>query len=220
MSDKKYFNFSNYETHKGFNVFRPLCNFCCKTRVKLEVEGLENLDRDDGFIIAANHSIIYDPIFIQTASKDKLFHFVTKYEALKNPIARKILTSCNAFPIVRGKGDMQAINYASDLVKKGKVLCIFPEGTRSRDGYPKKAKSGVGLIARNAQCDVVPTAICVEERGKFGSKVFVKFGEAIKYEEMNFTEDGGTKENKEVANMVMDRIVLLWRELRKKCKSK
>ena len=220
MSDKKYFDFSNYETNNGFNVFRPLCNLCCNSYVKLEVEGLENLDREDGFIIAANHSIIYDPIFIQTACKDKLLHFVAKYEVFKNPIVRKVLTSCNAFPIVRGKGDMQAINYASDLVKKGKVLCIFPEGTRSKDGYPKKAKSGVGLIARNAQCDVVPAAICIEERGKFGSKVFVKFGEAIKYDEMNFTPDGGTKENKEVANMVMDNIILLWRELRKKCKSK
>ena len=220
MSDKKYFDFSNYETRKGFNVFRPLCNLFCNTYVKLEVEGLENLDREDGFIIAANHSIIFDPIFIQTVCKDKLFHFVAKYEVFKNPIVRKVLTSCNAFPIVRGKGDMQAINYASDLIKKGKVLCIFPEGTRSKDGYPKKAKSGVGFIARNAQCDVIPVAICIEERGKFGSKVFVKFGEAIKYDEMNFTPDGGTKENKEVANMVMDNIVLLWRELRKKCKSR
>ena len=220
MSEKKYFDFTNYETRKGFNLYRPLSNFCCKTRVKLVVEGEENIDREDGFIIAANHSIIYDPIFIATASKKRLLHFVAKYEAFKNPLARAILTSCNAFPIVRGKGDMQAINYASDLVKKGKALCIFPEGTRSRDGYPKKAKSGVGLIARNAQCDVVPAAICVEERGKFGTRVFVKFGEAIKYEDMNFTEDGGTKENKEVANMIMDRIVLLWRECRKQCKSK
>ncbi len=220
MSEKKYFDFSDYKTRKGFNVYRPWCNFCCKTRVKLEVEGLENIDREDGFVIAANHSIIYDPIFLATASKKRLFHFVAKYEAFKNPIARAVLKSCNAFPIVRGKGDLEAVNYASELVKQGKVLCIFPEGTRSRDGYPKKAKSGVGFIARNAQCDVVPAAICVEERGKFGSRVFVKFGEAIKYDEMNFTEDGGTKENKEVANMVMDRIVLLWRELRKKCKTK
>lgn len=220
MADKKYFDFTNYETHNGFNVVRPLCNLCCKTRVKLEVEGLENLERDGGFIIAANHSIIYDPIFLQTACKDKLFHFIAKYEVFKNPVVRKILTACNAFPVVRGKGDMQAINYASDLVKKGKILCIFPEGTRSKDGYPKKAKSGVGLIARNAQCDVVPAAICVEENGKFGARVFVKFGEAIKYENMNFTEDGGTKENKVVANMIMDEIVLLWRECRKKCKSK
>lgn len=220
MSEKKYFDFSDYKTRNGFNVFRPLCNLCCKTRIKLVVEGEENLNRDDGFIIAANHSIIFDPIFIATACKDRLLHFVAKYEVFKNPVVGAVLKSCNAFPIVRGKGDMQAINYASDLVKKGKVLCIFPEGTRSRDGYPKKAKSGVGLIARNAKCDVIPAAICIEEKGKFGGKVYVKFGEAIKYEDMNFTEDGGTKENKEVANMVMDKIVLLWRECRKKCKSK
>ena len=43
MADTKYFDFSNYETHKGFNVFRPLSNFCCKTRVKLVVEGEENI---------------------------------------------------------------------------------------------------------------------------------------------------------------------------------
>ncbi len=220
MSDKKYFDFSNYKTYGAFNVYRPFCNLCCKTRVKLIVEGEENIDREDGFIIAANHSIIFDPVFIATASKKRLLHFVAKYEVFKNPIIGSFLKHCNAFPIVRGKGDMEAINYASELVKKGNALCIFPEGTRSKDGYPKKAKSGVGFIARNAKCDIVPAAICLEEKGKFGSKVYVKFGEAIKYEDMNFTEDGGTKENKEVANMVMDKIILLWRECRKKCKLK
>ncbi len=220
MADKKYFDFTNYETSNAFNFYRPFCNFACNTRVKLVVEGEENIDREDGFIIAANHSIIFDPVFIATASKKRLLHFVAKYEAFKNPVVRAFLKGCNAFPIVRGKGDMQAINYASELVKQGKVLCIFPEGTRSKDGYPKKAKSGVGYIARNAKCDVVPTAICLDEKGKFGSTVYVRFGEAIKFEDMNFTEDGGTKENKEVANMVMDKIVLLWRECRKKCKSK
>ena len=220
MSDKKYFDFSNYKTYGAFNVYRPFCNLCCKTRVKLIVEGEENIDREDGFIIAANHSIIFDPVFIATASKKRLLHFVAKYEVFKNPIIGSFLKHCNAFPIVRGKGDLEAINYASELVKKGNALCIFPEGTRSKDGYPKKAKSGVGFIARNAKCDIVPAAICLEEKGKFGSKVYVKFGEAIKYEDMNFTEYGGTKENKEVANMVMDKIILLWRECRKKCKLK
>ncbi len=219
MADKKYFDFTNFKTYKSFNIYRPFCKLMFSTRVKLEVEGIENIQRDDGFIIAANHSIIFDPVFIATAS-GRLLHYVAKYEAFKNPIARFFLKHCNAFPIVRGKGDMEAINYASELVKKGKALCIFPEGTRSKDGYPKKAKSGVGFIARNAKCDIVPAAICLEQKGKYGSKVFIKFGEPIKYEDMNFTEDGGTKENKEVANMVMDKIVLLWRECRKKCRNR
>ncbi len=220
MSDKKYFDFNNFKTYNSFKFYRHFCNFAFNTRVKLVVEGFENIDREDGFIIAANHSIIVDPVFIATASRKRLIHFVAKYEAFKNPLVRVFLKHCNAFPIVRGKGDMQAINYASELVKRGKILCIFPEGTRSKDGYPKKAKSGVGFIARNAKCDIVPVAICLEKKGKFGSKVYVKFGEAIKYEDMNFTDDGGTKENKEVANMVMDKIILLWRECRRKCRSK
>ena len=65
----------------------------------------------------------------------------------------------------------------------------------------------------------MPVAICIDDGKKFGGNIYIKFGEAIKYEDMNFTEDGGTKENKEVANMVMDKIILLWRECRKKCKS-
>lgn len=220
MSEKKYFDFNDFKTYNTINVLRPICNLFCKTYVKLEVEGEENIDRDGGFIVAVNHSIIFDPVFVATASKKRLFHYIAKYEAFKNPFVRVLMKHCNAFPVVRGKGDLKALNYASELIKNGNVLCIFPEGTRSKDGYPKKAKSGVGYIARHAKCDVVPAAICLEEKGKFGSKVYIKFGEAIKYEDMNFTEDGSTKENKEVANLVMDKIVLLWRECRKKCKSK
>lgn len=217
MADNKYFDFTNFDTSSAFNIYRPFCNLCCKTRVKLVVEGAENIEREDGFIIASNHTNLFDPVLIATASKKRLLHYVAKIEAFKNPIARVFLKSCNAFPIVRGKGDMAALNYASELVKRGEILCIFPEGTRSRDGYPKKAKSGVGLIARDAKCDVVPTAVYISEK-KFGAKVIVKFGKPIKYEDMGFTDDGANKENKEVANKIMDEIVLLWRECKRGCK--
>lgn len=213
---KAVFDFNNFETYDLIKKVKPALNAFCKTAFKVEVEGLENINREDGFIIASNHSIIYDPAFLATVCERQL-HYIAKNEAFQNPVARFVLTRCNAFPVVRGKGDLTAINYASELVKRGEVLCIFPEGTRSKDGYPKKAKSGVGKIARDAKCDVVPVAICLENRDKFGSKVYIKFGEAIKYEDMGFTEDGGTKENKEVAGRVMDEIILLWRELRKKC---
>ena len=92
------------------------------------------------------------------------------------------------------------------------MLCIFPEGTRSADGMPHEAKSGVGYIARHAAADVVPTAIYVEEKDKKGSKVIVKFGKPIRYSDMGFTDGGKTSENKRVAKRVMDEIVRLWEE--------
>lgn len=205
------FDFGEFKKRKMMNVIRPAGNFFCKSYYKVEYIGLENIDRADGFIIAPNHITEIDPLLIAMASK-RLFYYIAKCELFKNPMLAKAMISLNAFPIRRGKGDMKAINYAVELVRRGEVLCIFPEGTRSPDGTPKEAKSGVGYIARYACADVVPTAIYMEDKDKKGSKVTVRFGEPIRYSDMGFTDGGKTSENKRVAKRVMDEIVRLWEE--------
>lgn len=211
MSVKPNFDYTNFKKHKLMNVIRPLGNLLCKTYYKVEFVGVENLNRNDGFIIAPNHVSEFDPLFIAMAS-NRLFYFIAKYELFKNPILNKALTGLNAFPIVRGIGDMNAIKYAIEVVRRGEVLCIFPEGTRSDDGTPKDAKSGVGYIARYTGADVIPVGIYMENKDKSGSRVVVKFGEAIKNNELGFTDGGKTKENKLAAKMIMERITALWEE--------
>ena len=212
MTDKvNNYNFSEFKKRNLMNVIRPIGNLFCKTYYKVEYIGLENIERNDGFIIAPNHITEFDPLLIAMASK-RLFYYIGKYELFKNPILAKAITGLNGFPVMRGKGDMRAINYAVELIRRGEVLCIFPEGTRSVDGTPKTAKSGVGYIARHSKCDVIPTAIYMENKDKKGSKVIVKFGEPIRYDDMGFTDGGKTSENKRVAKRVMDEIVRLWEE--------
>lgn len=215
MSITPKFDYSKFNKYKMMDVIRPFGNLFCKTYYKVEFEGLENIDRKGSFIIAPNHVTEFDPLFIAMASK-RLFYYIAKYELFENALLNKAITHLNAFPIVRGKGDMTAINYAVELVNRGEVLCIFPEGTRSEDGTPQRAKSGVGLIARRTGADVIPTAIYMEDKNRKGSRVVVKFGKAIKYEDMGFTDNGKTKENKAVANRVMEEITALWEEC--KCK--
>ena len=205
------YNFNEIKKHNLMNVIRPVGNLFCKTYYKVEYIGLENIDRKDGFIIAPNHITEFDPLLIAMASK-RLFYYIAKCELFQNPLLAKAIVGLNGFPIMRGKGDMRAINYAVELVRRGEVLCIFPEGTRSADGMPHEAKSGVGYIARHAAADVVPTAIYMEDKYKKGSKVIVKFGEPIRYSDMGFTDGGKTSENKRVAKRVMDEIVRLWEE--------
>lgn len=205
------YNFNEIKKHNLMNVIRPVGNLFCKTYYKVEYIGLENIDRKDGFIIAPNHITEFDPLLIAMASK-RLFYYIAKCELFQNPLLAKAIVGLNGFPIMRGKGDMRAINYAVELVRRGEVLCIFPEGTRSADGMPHEAKSGVGYIARHAAADVVPTAIYMEDKDKKGSKVIVKFGEPIRYSDMGFTDGGKTSENKRVAKRVMDEIVRLWEE--------
>lgn len=215
MDASKLYNYSEFHNYKFMDVIRPVGKLVCKTLFKVEYEGVENLDRTGGFIIAPNHVIDMDPLFIAMASKRK-FHYIAKYELFQNPILNKAITHLNGFPIVRGKGDMTAINYAIELIRRGEVLCIFPEGTRSPDGTPQRAKSGVGLMARQTGADVIPTAIYMEDRKKKGTRVIVKFGKAIPNSELGFTDGGKTKENKAAANMIMEEITRLWEEC--KCK--
>lgn len=211
MSGDKLYNYSEFKNYKMMNVIRPLGNLFCRSYYKVEYEGLENLRRQGGFIIAPNHVTEFDPLFIAMASK-RLFHYIAKYELFQNPVMNKAITHLNGFPIVRGRGDMTAVNYAIELVRRGEVLCIFPEGTRSPDSEPKEAKSGVGLIARKTGADVIPAAIYMENKDKKGSKVIIKFGKPIKNEDMGFTDNGKTKENKSAAKMIMDEIKRLWEE--------
>lgn len=215
MTPQVKFDYTSFKNYKMMDVIRPVGKLFCKTYYKVEFEGLENINRKDGFIIAPNHVTEFDPLFIAMASSRK-FHFIAKYELFNNAVLNKAITHLNGFPVIRGKGDMKAVNYAIELIRRGEVLCIFPEGTRSPDGIPKEAKSGVGYIARYTGADIVPTAIYMENKDKKGSRVIVKFGKAIKYCEMGFTDGGKTKENKAVAKKVMTEIKKLWEEC--KCK--
>lgn len=211
MSVSVKYDYNKFKNYKMMDYIRPLGKAFCKTYYKVEFEGTENLDRKGGFIIAPNHVTEFDPLFIAMASERK-FHYIAKYELFENPVLNKAITHLNGFPIVRGKGDMTAINYAVELIRRGEVLCIFPEGTRSPDGTPQRAKSGVGYMARQTGADVVPVAIYMENKDKKGSKVIVKFGRAIKNSDMGFTDGGKTKENKAAAAMIMDEIIRLWED--------
>lgn len=205
------YDYSKFHNYKMMDKIRPLGNLFCKAKYKIEFIGAENLDRKGGFIIASNHISALDPLFIAMSS-NKLFHYIAKKELFENPIMSKAIVHLNAFPIVRGIGDMDAVNYSIELIRRGEVICIFPEGTRSQDGAPKDAKSGVGYIARATKADVVPVAICKKELEKGGTKIILNFGEAIKNSELGFTEGGKSKENKLAAKMIMDRITELWED--------
>ncbi len=215
MSTKPDFNYNDFKNHKLLNAVRPLGNALCKSYYKVDFQGVENLNIAGGFIIAPNHVSEFDPLFIAFASK-RLFHYMAKCDLFENPILNKAMTGFNAFPIARGKGDMQAIRYGIELVRRGEVLCIFPEGTRSPDGNPQEAKSGVGYIARYTGADVVPVGIYMENKDKVGSRVVVKFGTPIKNSDLGFTDGGKTSENKRAARMIMEKITELWEEC--KCK--
>ncbi|MER2141273.1 MAG: lysophospholipid acyltransferase family protein, partial [Priestia megaterium] len=63
------------------------------------------------------------------------------------------------FPVKRGMADREALRQGLKILKEGKVLGLFPEGTRSKDGKLGKGMAGVGFFALRSKAAVVPCAV-------------------------------------------------------------
>lgn len=138
--------------------------------LRVRVSGLHNIPRHQGVIIAANHASEFDPIFVGCGMHRRIF-FMAKMELFRNPVIGWFLRQLGAFPVRRGGADRQAIKQALGHLQEGRVLGIFPEGTRSRSGELQAPHTGVALLAIKAGVPVVPVAITGNEHLTV-SKVF------------------------------------------------
>ncbi len=120
--------------------------------------GAKHIPMTGGVIIAANHAAYVDPPFIGSVCPRELF-YLAKAELFSNALFGKLLRKVNAIPITRGAFDRRAITQAVRLLKEGKALLFFPEGTRSRDGNFLEPKLGLGMIGREAGVPIVPAYI-------------------------------------------------------------
>ena len=130
---------------------------------RLRATGLEHLPARGGFVLAANHTSNFDPwplglpLFPQ-----RWLRFMAKSELYWWPL-RHLLDAAGAFPVERGRGDVEAIAKAVELVRSGEVVVMFPEGTRQRKGLRKRWEArphtGAARIAQRAGAPLVPAAI-------------------------------------------------------------
>ena len=191
-----------------YAVLRVVVIFIYKILYNLSYEGKDNIPRQGGYIFASNHRGYADPVLL-SLPVPKRFAYMAKEELFKNPFFSVLIRAFGAFPVSRGKGDLEVIDTAIGKLKSGKNLVIFPEGTRSYDGKVGRGKTGVALIAAKTGADVIPAAIVFEGRKlKFRSKVVVKYGKPIKAQELAITGTSSS-ELKELKAKIMGAITEL-----------
>lgn len=205
------FDYSVVKDRRYYDIVKGPCKFLLKLGLRIKCEGVENIPKEGAFILASNHIHFVDPAVL-LANFPRPIHFMAKVEAFKYKITAFLLTQLNTFPVSRGRSDKASIDYAVKLIENGHVMGIFPEGTRSKDLKPHKAKAGIALIARQTKADILPCSIYCEKKGGLFRKITVRYGELIKYEELGLSEESSTRELREATDKIMGEIVELWEE--------
>lgn len=124
-----------------------------------KVEGLKNIPKKGPCIIAANHSSFFDFICFIAVSPRKIYYLAAE-KFFKWKIWKILVKATGQIRVERQSIDKNEVyDVAFSLLKQGKILGIFPEGTRSSDDKIHKAYVGVAKFALMAQVPVVPVGI-------------------------------------------------------------
>ncbi|WP_257348058.1 lysophospholipid acyltransferase family protein [Pseudalkalibacillus decolorationis] len=144
---------------------------------RIKVIGKDNVPKDSGVLICANHISNLDPPLVGSTANNRNVHFMAKSELFDMPVLKYVLPRVHAFPVRRGMSDKQALRNGLQLLRDGEVVGLFPEGSRNKTGVVGEGLAGAGFFALKTDAKVVPCAII----GPF--KVFneikIVYGEAI-----------------------------------------
>lgn len=165
-----------------------------KTVFRPWVVGLDNIPRTGGVILASNHLSFIDSIFLPLLI-DRRIYFLAKSDyftgkGFKNWATKHFLLGTGMLPIDRsgGKASEASLNTGLDVIAKGNVLGIYPEGTRSPDGRMYRGRTGVARMILEGHVPVVPVAMVDTEKVMpIGSKlpkvrrIGVIFGEPLDF---------------------------------------
>ncbi|MBT1162323.1 MULTISPECIES: lysophospholipid acyltransferase family protein [Bifidobacterium] len=142
-------------------VFGPIA----RRHLGPSVSGLNNIPREGGAIIAANHLAVIDDALIPITCP-RMVHFMGKAEyfegkGIKGKFKKWWFTSVGVFPVDRSGGSksLGALEHAREIIEDGHLFGIHIEGTRSPDGNLYKGHTGAARLAFETGCPIVPTAI-------------------------------------------------------------
>lgn len=135
-------------------ILRPIQMLVWPTKVK----GAENAKKVKGALFTCNHYSKMDSLIPYFVLFKKEAHALAKYELFTNPVAGWFLHKMGAIPVRRGEADIESAKQVLRVLKDGKQLLIFPEGTRNKEGTQRMAefKTGTARFAIKAKVPVVP----------------------------------------------------------------
>ena len=180
-----------------YRALKPVAVALMRLLFRLEVHGREQVPAAGPLLLVSNHVSLLDPPIVGGASPRDL-HFMAKEELFGIPLLGWLIRRLNARPVKRDGSDGRALKTALRLLREGRALLVFPEGTRGVEGRLGEGKAGVGMLAVMSGAPVVPVHVSGSGRALPAgrvvprpAKVRVRFGPPLHF------KAAGAEERKE-----------------------
>jgi 1-acyl-sn-glycerol-3-phosphate acyltransferase len=177
-------------------IFFPFAHFY----LGLTREGTEHLPRRGPAIVVCNHASYMDAIILGSAAPRPI-HFLVLRWMYDLMLIRWFYWGMGTVPVRAEGQDSRAIKQSLRLLSGGRVLGIFPEGTRSADGRLSEPRHGAAMIAALSGAPVVPAYIdgardSLPVGGVFPApaRIHVRFGPPLSFERRRRQADRGALE--------------------------
>jgi 1-acyl-sn-glycerol-3-phosphate acyltransferase len=140
----------------SYSLIRFLIRLLVPLVMRLEVIGKENLPAGGAYIAAANHLGVLDPVLVYYLLDRQDIILIIAEKHSKYAFVRWLVRSLDAIYIDRYNADMAVMRQVLKRLRKGEVLVIAPEGTRSRSGTLLEGRQGASYLAAKAGVPIIP----------------------------------------------------------------
>ena len=175
----------NTSTSFFYKCIILICGTFFRLFYRHKIYGLENYIQG-GALVAANHVSFYDPPLVAVSCPEEM-HFLARKTLFEHKFFGALIRKLNSHPVTGGASDVSVMRTILKLLKEGKKVLLFPEGTRT-EGKLGEIREGLGLLAQKSDCPIIPAYIFGAEKiwppsrkfPKLSGKTAVVFGKPIK----------------------------------------
>lgn len=141
-----------------YSGWRQMCRVFGSAAFGIRCFDRHNVPASGGAVLACNHQSFLDPMVVGSGLQRQV-SYMARDSLFRNFAFGWLIHSVNAFPVKRNAADVGAIKEALRRLKQGRLVLLFGEGTRTRDGRIAPLESGIVMLARRAQVPVIPVTI-------------------------------------------------------------
>lgn len=149
-----------------YRILKAIAVFIYPVLFRLQVVGAEHFPQQGPYLLATNHISAFDiPVLFIVCPHN--IHAFAADKHKRNPFFAPILAVTRVVWVRRGEVDREALREAFEVLERGEVLGVAPEGTRARGPYALQAgKTGVTYLATRANVPIIPVGVTGTEKLK------------------------------------------------------